>query len=39
MRYYPTGLVDPVKQLIGRFINKPEQEKTEEPSNSSSGQE
>ena len=39
MRYYPTGLVDPVKQLIDRFIKKPEQEEADEPSNSSSGQE
>lgn len=39
MRYYPTGLVDPLKQLIDRFINKPEREKANEPSNSSSGQE
>ena len=39
MRYYPTGLVDPVKQLINRFINKPEQETADEPAKSSSGQE
>jgi len=39
MRYYPTGLVDPIKQLIDRFIHKPGREKADSSSNSSSGQE
>jgi branched-chain amino acid transport system permease protein len=39
MRYYPTGLVDPIKQLIERFIHKPAREKADDLSNSSSGQE
>jgi len=39
MRYYPTGLVDPIKQLIDRFIHKPAREKADDLSNPSSGQE
>ncbi len=39
MRYYPKGLVEPIKQLIDRFIKKPGREKEADPSNPSSGQE
>lgn len=33
MRYYPKGLVEPLRHLIGRFINKPEQGKPDTTSN------
>jgi len=39
MRYYPKGLVEPVKQLLERFIHKPARDKANNQSNPSSRQE
>jgi branched-chain amino acid transport system permease protein len=39
MRYYPKGLVEPVKQLLDRFIHKPAREKANDSSNPSARQE
>ncbi|MDA3902056.1 MAG: branched-chain amino acid ABC transporter permease [Desulfuromusa sp.] len=39
MRYYPKGLVEPIKKLIDRFIHKPARGKADDPSNPSARQE
>jgi branched-chain amino acid transport system permease protein len=39
MRYYPKGLVEPIKQLLERFIHKPGRDKAASMSNPSDKQE
>lgn len=39
MRYYPKGLVEPIKQLLERFIHKPARDKADSKSNPSARQE